>query len=115
MSALKDMLVRFVKDKHCGRAELARFGAFYFQTGSAEINPDYDASVEAMVEDLVKLRTKRLLAEKNKEAKDDLPDGCLFSGEGERDRKSNTSDGVPESVSTKTHPACGRGRQEDQR
>ena len=66
------MLMRFEKKKYCGQVELARFRASYFQTSSVEINPDYDANVEAMVEDLGKPRTKRQVAEKNTEANDDF-------------------------------------------
>ena len=60
---LRNMLLRFVKNKHCGRAELARFRGSFFETGRSEVDSSRDESVEAIVDDLLRLRTQKIHAE----------------------------------------------------
>ena len=64
------MVLWFVKEKHCGKAELARFRANNFQTGSPDIDPNTDISVEAIVDDLLRLSIQ---VEENKHS---LITGC---------------------------------------
>lgn len=62
---LRNMLLRFVKNKHCGRAELARFRGSFFETGRSEVDSSLDVSVEAIVDDLLRLRTQKFHAERD--------------------------------------------------
>ena len=55
----RNMLLRFVKNKHCGRAELARFRGSLFETGRSEVDSSRDVSVKAIVDDLLRLRTQK--------------------------------------------------------
>ena len=60
---LRSMLLRFVKNRHCGRADLARFRGSFFETGRSEVDSSRDVSVEAIVDDLLRLRTQKIHAE----------------------------------------------------
>ena len=50
---LRNMMLRFVKNKHCGRAELARFRGCFFETDRSEVDSSLDVSVDAIVDDLL--------------------------------------------------------------
>ena len=60
---LRNMLLRFVKNMHCGRAELARFRGSLFETGRSEVDSSRDVSVKAIVDDLLRLRKQKFHAE----------------------------------------------------
>ena len=60
---LRNMLLRFVKSKDCGRAKLALFRGSFFETGRSEVDSSWDVSVEAIVDDLLRLRTQKFHAE----------------------------------------------------
>ena len=64
--ALRGMMIRFVKIKYFGRAKLVHFQGSFFETGCSEIDPSRDTTVEAIVDDLVRLQMRKSLAESGK-------------------------------------------------
>ena len=66
---LREMMMRFLKNRHCGRAELARFRRSFFETGRCEVDPNSDTTVEVTVDDLLRPRTRKFLAERDELAR----------------------------------------------